>query len=33
MRRDERPDDAPMAKLMFSELNLGIARYAVEWAG
>ena len=33
LRGDERPDDAPMAKLMFSELNLEIARYAVELAG
>jgi alkylation response protein AidB-like acyl-CoA dehydrogenase len=33
LRGDEEPDDAPMAKLMFSELNLEIARYAVELAG
>jgi alkylation response protein AidB-like acyl-CoA dehydrogenase len=33
LRGDERPEDAPMTKLMFSELNLEIARYAVELAG
>lgn len=30
---NERPHDAPMAKLMFSELNLAIAAFAVELAG
>jgi alkylation response protein AidB-like acyl-CoA dehydrogenase len=33
LRGDERPDDAAIAKLMFSELNLEIARCAVELAG
>ncbi|WP_067650715.1 acyl-CoA dehydrogenase family protein [Nocardia harenae] len=32
-RKTERPYDAPMAKLMFSELGVDIARFALELAG
>lgn len=32
-RKTERPYDAPMAKLMFSELGVDIARFAVELSG
>jgi alkylation response protein AidB-like acyl-CoA dehydrogenase len=33
LRGAERPYDAPMAKLMYSELNVEISRYAIELAG